>query len=102
MTLTICWASSRVGASTSAWHCFTSTSRRCKIPTAKVAVFPVPAGMGSGCQDGDGGTLYCDICAISLSLRWRVDLNDRAIIVGTDELKAEQRKIDSHPVRKLK
>jgi hypothetical protein len=51
MTLTICWASSRVGASTSAWHCFTSTSRRCKIPTAKVAVLPVPAGERVG---GDG------------------------------------------------
>mmetsp|Transcript_16152 Transcript_16152/g.35786 ORF Transcript_16152/g.35786 Transcript_16152/m.35786 type:complete len:200 (-) Transcript_16152:412-1011(-) len=42
MTLTICWASSLVGASTSAWQSLTSLFSFCRMPTAKVAVLPVP------------------------------------------------------------
>lgn len=41
-TLTICWASSRVGASTSAWHSAAEASIFWRIDTAKVAVLPVP------------------------------------------------------------
>lgn len=42
MTFWICWASSRVGARTRAWHSRSEVSMRWRIEMAKVAVLPVP------------------------------------------------------------
>ena len=44
-----------MGARTRAWHCFTSTSKRCRMPTAKVAVLPVPIhGIGGRRKEREG------------------------------------------------
>ncbi len=50
ITLTICWANSRVGARTKAWHSRIETSKVWRIPIAKVAVLPVPK-RGKGEQE---------------------------------------------------
>jgi hypothetical protein len=42
ITLLICWANSRVGASTIDWHCGDLGSMSWRMPIEKVAVFPVP------------------------------------------------------------
>ena len=42
ITFLICWASYRVGARTSAWHCGDLGSISCSKPIEKVAVLPVP------------------------------------------------------------
>ena len=43
-TFIICCASSRVGASTSAWHSRMEVSMDCRMLMANVAVLPVPVG----------------------------------------------------------